>query len=218
MDSDLQDPPAISLQLVDQWQEGGEVVYAQRRTRQDTWFKKITAFWYYRLLRAVTQVDIPPDTGDFRLLDHKVVAALRLYPETNKFWRGLIAGVGFNQVAVPFDRHGRFAGQTKYPLRRMLKFAVDGIMSFSNLFLHYILYMGIIVATISFLGIIYAAIIRIFFPASAVSGWAFLSTIIFFMGGVQMLSLGILGEYIGRIFSEVKHRPPYIVSTTLNLD
>lgn len=212
MDTDLQDPPSVSLELIQKWEEGFEVVYAKRAKRKDTFFKKLTAGAYYRLLGMFAEINIPRDTGDFRLMDRKVVDSINQFREQNRFMRGLVSFVGFKQSAVEFDREGRFAGKTHYPLQKMLKLAFDGITSFSTKPLQLITQIGLFVSLLSLLGIIYALVLKIFFPEITVSGWTLLMISVLFIGGVQMLMLGILGVYIGRIYTQVQERPLYIVS------
>lgn len=215
MDADLQDPPAVSVELIRKWKEGFEVVYAQRRTRQDSFFKKTTAYVFYRLLDSLANIKIPKDTGDFRLMDRKVVDTIKAFREKNRFMRGIAAYVGFKQTAVLFNRSARHAGETNYPLSKMIKLAFDGITSFSTVPLEFISRIGWIVSLLSFFGIIYAVVLRIFFPQITVSGWTFLACSVLFTGGVQMIMLGILGTYIGRIYTEVQKRPLYIVESIL---
>jgi dolichol-phosphate mannosyltransferase len=212
MDSDLQDPPAVSLKLIEQWEAGFDVVYAQRRQRQDSFFKRSTAHLFYRLLSRLSEVKIPEDTGDFRLIDRKVVDELKKYRERNRFLRGLVSYVGFRQTAVLFDRDPRFAGVTGYPLAKMLKFAADGLTGFSTVPLRLIMYLGFAVSGISFIGIIYALGIRLLVPEIAVPGWAFTSIAIFFIGGIQLLTTGVIGLYVGRIYTEVQQRPLYSIN------
>lgn len=211
MDSDMQDPPQVSFELVSKWEEGYEVVYAQRRTRKDTLFKKVTANMFYRTLHRIADIDIPRNTGDFRLIDRVVVDELRKFKEHNRFLRGMVSYVGFNQVAVQFDRDERHSGKTGYPLSKMLKFAADGILSFSTAPLKFISNIGICIAILAFLGIIYAVAMRIFFPAITIEGWTFIVISILFIGGVQLIMLGILGSYIGRIYTEAQDRPLYMI-------
>lgn len=215
MDTDLQDPPETSLKLIEKWQEGFQVVYAQRKQRQDGAIKKLTAYVFYRILNRLSEVRIPKDTGDFRLLDQSVVAELRKFRETNRFMRGLTSYIGFNQTAILFERNKRFAGETHYPFAKMLKLAFDGITSFSTVPLKIITHFGFYVSVFSFVGIIYAVFVRIFIPEITVQGTTFAIISVLFMGGVQMIMLGILGEYIGRIYQEVQNRPLYIVSSIL---
>lgn len=217
MDADLQDPPAVALELLQKWEEGFEVVYAQRRQREgETFFKKFTAFAFYRILDMLANIRIPKDTGDFRLIDKKVVKALRTFREKNRFMRGLVSFVGFKQTAVLFDRAERFAGVTKWPLSKMIAFALDAITGFSTVPLELITRMGFTVSFLSFLGVIYALYSKLFLPDQTVSGWTLTIIAIFFIGGVQMIMLGILGTYIGRIYFEVQNRPLYIISKVWN--
>jgi len=213
MDTDLQDPPRVSLELIEKWEKGFDVVFAKRRNRKDGIFKKITAYLFYRILNKFIEFQIPLDTGDFRLVDKKVVKEFRKFRERNRFVRGLFSYLGFAQTAVLFDRDERHAGHTKYPFKKMLKFALDGITSFSVFPLKLITQFGFVVSMISFIGIVYALVLRIFFPEITVSGWTFLVIAILFLGGVQMIMLGIIGEYIGRIYSEVQGRPLYIIES-----
>ncbi|MGI5457322.1 glycosyltransferase family 2 protein [Streptomyces sp. CA-249302] len=218
MDTDLQDPPKVSLELVDAWREGAEIVHARRRSRQDTPFKKATAHLYYRLLRSSTEVDIPLDTGDFRLLDRKVADELRRYREKSRFVRGIVASMGYAQTEVAFDRDERFAGETKYPLRKMARLAVDGMTSFSTAPLKMITRLGFVVLALSLLGILYALGMKFFRPEITVSGWTMLMCVVLFLGGTQMLSLGVIGTYIGRIYSEAQGRPLYLVREVIGGD
>ena len=213
MDADLQDPPKVSLELIEKWEEGFEVVYAQRRTRKDTPFKKFTAHMFYRTLDKLADIRIPKDTGDFRLMDKKVVDVIKQFREQNRFMRGLVSYVGFKQTAVLFDRNERFAGETHYPFKKMVKLALDGITGFSTVPLRLISQFGFFVSLIAFIGIIYAIFVRIFFPEATVHGTTLAIISVLFIGGVQMIMLGILGTYIGRIYSEVQDRPLYIISS-----
>lgn len=211
MDSDMQDPPKVSLELIKKWEEGYSVVYAQRRTRKDTWFKKITADAFYRILQKLADIDIPRNTGDFRLIDRKVVEEIKKFKEHNRFLRGMVSFVGFQQVAVQFDREERHSGETGYPLKKMLKFAADGIFSFSTYPLKLTRNMGFLFAGIAFLGILYAALMKILFPEVVVEGWTFTVISILFVGGIQLIMLGVLGSYIGRIYTETQNRPLYTI-------
>lgn len=211
IDSDLQDPPEVILDLIAKWREGYEVVYAVRAEREgETAFKLWTASLFYRLIDKITDVKIPMDTGDFRLMDRRVVDVMNRMREHHRFLRGMSAWVGFKQVGVPYNRMARFSGSTKYPFRKMLKLALTAITGFSYLPLQLATFLGFIAAGLSLLAGIIVIIMR------AITGAAFLgqaSTLIavLFLGGVQLISLGILGEYIGRIYDEVKGRPLYIV-------
>jgi len=213
MDSDLQDPPSVSLQLIDTWQEGYNVVYAQRRTRKDSLFKQLTAHGFYWILQRLTDIDIPRDTGDFRLIDRKVVDAINQFREHNRFLRGMISYVGFRQTGILFDRQERHAGGTSYPLSKMLKFAGDGIFSFSVSPLKLINRMGYLISMLSFVGIIYALLVKLLDPSRVVSGWAFTVIAILLVGGVQLIMLGVLGSYIGRIYIESQNRPLYFIES-----
>lgn len=212
MDSDMQDPPAVSMDLVRKWEEGFDVVYAQRKSRKDTFFKRLTADLYYRTLQKLADIDIPRDTGDFRLIDRKVVDELKLFKEHNRFLRGMVSFVGFKQTAVQFDRDERHAGETGYPLKKMIKFAADGILSFSSAPLKLISRMGYFIAGLAFAGILYAICMKLFVPQVTVEGWTLMIISIFFIGGIQLIMLGVLGSYIGRTYTEVQARPLYSIS------
>ncbi|MFF7642374.1 glycosyltransferase [Streptomyces canus] len=218
MDTDLQDPPRVSLELVDAWREGAEIVHARRRSRQDTAFKRATAHLYYRALRSSTDVDIPLDTGDFRLLDRRVADELRKYRERSRFVRGIVASMGYRQTEVAFDRDERFAGETKYPLRKMARLAIDGMTSFSTAPLKMITRLGFVVLALSLLGIVYALAMKFFRPDITVSGWTMMMCVVLFLGGTQMLSLGVIGAYVGRIYSEAQGRPLYLVRDVIGGD
>ena len=218
MDSDMQDPPAVSFELIKKWEEGYEVVYAQRKSRKDTFFKKLTASMFYRTLQKLADIDIPRNTGDFRLIDRKVVNEMKKFKEHNRFLRGIVSFIGFKQIGVQFDRDERHAGVTGYPLKKMLKFAADGILSFSSTPLKLISNVGYAVALLSFLGILYAIFMKIFFPQITIEGWTFIVIAILFIGGVQMIMLGVLGSYIGRIYTESQNRPLYIVREVYSHD
>lgn len=213
MDSDLQDPPSVSLELIDKWEEGYDVVYAQRRTRKDTFFKKLSASLFYWLLQKLADIDIPRNTGDFRLIDRRAVDALGQFREHNRFLRGLVSYIGFKQVAVMFDRDERHSGATSYPLKKMMKFAGDGIFSFSTFPLKLITRIGYLISTLSFLGIIYVLFVKIADPKTVVSGWSFTVIAILLVGGVQLIMLGVLGSYIGRTYTEAQNRPLYIIES-----
>ncbi len=211
IDADLQDPPEVILDLVNKWREGFEVVYAVRTEREgETWFKEFTASIFYRLIYRITDVDIPVDTGDFRLIDRAVVNVIRQMRERHRFLRGMSVWVGFRQVGVPYKRGARFAGETKYPFRKMAKFATDAITSFSYFPLQMAAYLGFFAATLSILAIPIVAVLRLT-GYQAFLGQATTLITVLFLGGVQLISLGILGEYIGRLYDEAKGRPLYIV-------
>ncbi len=212
MDADLQDPPETILDMIAKWREGYEVVYAVRTARQgETKFKLWTASLFYRLLQRITDVNIPLDTGDFRLMDRRVVLAMRRLREKHRFMRGLSSWVGFRQTGVEYVRAVRYAGETKYPLRKMLRLAIVAITSFSYLPLHLATYVGFGLAFLSLVGILLTVILRLsgnnFFLGQATT-----LVSVLLLGGVQLIFLGILGEYLGRIYDEVKNRPLYIVS------
>jgi len=212
IDADLQDPPETILKLIEKWSEGYEVVYAVRAEREgESWFKKTTAFLFYRLIYRITDVDIPLDTGDFRLMDRKVVAVMKQMREKHRFLRGMSAWVGFKQVGVAYKRKPRYAGKTKYPFNKMLKLALNAVTSFSYFPLQLATYLGFIAAGLSVLAIPVVALLRLI-TGTALLGQATTLIIVLFLGGVQLISLGIIGEYIGRIYDEAKDRPLYIAA------
>jgi dolichol-phosphate mannosyltransferase len=212
IDSDLQDPPEVILDLIEKWREGYEVVYAVRSEREgETFFKKITASVFYRLIFKITDVKIPLDTGDFRLMDRKVVDVMNAMREHHRFLRGMSAWVGFKQVGVNYKRAARLTGETKYPFKKMLKLALTAITGFSYVPLQIATYIGFISAGISLIAIPIVILLRILGSQQFI-GQATTLIAVLFLGGVQLISLGILGEYIGRIYDEVKGRPLYIVS------
>jgi dolichol-phosphate mannosyltransferase len=203
IDSDLQDPPELIPELVARWRAGYQVVYAQRTVRAgETWFKKLTASLFYRITNGISNVDIPVDTGDFRLLDRKAADALRSVREQHRFVRGLAAWIGFKSIAVPYERAARYAGETHYPLRRMIRLALDGITNFSYLPLQLATYFGFVVAGLSLVGILAAVALRLF-SGHALTGQATTLVSVLFLGGIQLIFLGIIGEYLGRIYDEV---------------
>ncbi len=218
IDADLQDPPEVIPELVARWREGYQVVYAVRARREgETFFKKATASLFYRLIRRITNVDIPVDTGDFRLMDRQVVDALGTIREKHRFVRGLVSWVGFRQVGVPYVRHERMAGETKYPLKKMLKFAFDGITSFSFLPLQMATYLGFAVSGLSFLVICWVLFQKLIGRQPLEPGWASVMTAVLFLGGVQLITIGLIGEYVGRIYDEVKERPLYILKEEIGV-
>lgn len=211
MDADLQDPPALLIEMVEKWRAGYEVVYAVRRSREgETLFKKATAAVFYRMLRVLAGVDIPPDTGDFRLMDRHVVDVLNALPERNRFLRGLVSWIGFRQIGIPFDRPPRMAGETKFSVWKMLRFAVDGLTSFSRVPLRLVTIAGV-GAFLSSGGVLAWALWVRFFTDRSVPGWTSLMGIVLLLGGAQLLALGIIGEYLAHIFDEAKGRPSYII-------
>jgi len=212
IDADLQDPPEVILKLIDKWKEGYQVVYAVRSEREgESWFKTLTASIFYRMIFRITDVKIPLDTGDFRLMDRKVVNVLNSMREKHRFLRGMSAWVGFRSIGVEYKRAARFAGETKYPFRKMVKLALNAITSFSYFPLQLATYVGFVAAGISIVSIPIVIILRIA-GSQAFFGQASTLLAVLFLGGVQLMSLGILGEYLGRIYDEVKGRPLYIVS------
>jgi glycosyltransferase involved in cell wall biosynthesis len=217
MDADLQDPPEIIPRLVESWKSGSEVIYAVRvRRKGEGLFKLWTASAFYRLLRLLSNIEIPMDAGDFRLLDKEVVKALRDIRERHRFVRGLISWVGFKQTSVTYEREERFAGETKYSVWKMMKFAMDGITSFSHLPLRLVTMLGFFCFALSFGVGCWALYVKIF-TNSAIQGWTSLIGVILFLGGVQLLALGIIGEYLASVFDEVKNRPIYILRKTHGL-
>jgi dolichol-phosphate mannosyltransferase len=211
IDADLQDPPEVILQLIEKWKEGYEVIYAQRTVREgETFFKKLTARMFYRLINRITDISLPLDTGFFRLLDRRVVNEINKLTEHHRFFRGLSIWVGFKQIAVPYKREARYAGETKYPLRKMLSLAMTAITGFSFLPLQAATYLGFISSGISIIAIPVVIVMRLLGNQSFL-GQATTLIAVLFLGGVQLIFLGILGEYIGRIYDEVRNRPHYIV-------
>ena len=219
MDADLQDPPELLPEMLRLWREGWEVVYAVRAEREgETFFKKATASAFYRILRRLTAVDIPADTGDFRLMDRKVVDALNAMGEHHRFLRGMAAWVGFKQIGIPYKRAARIAGETKYPFRKMFKLAMDAVCSFSHAPLKLATNLGWAIALVS---ILYGAltVVRYFVSGGDFQpGWASLIVVLSLLSGVQLITLGLIGEYIGRIYDEVKQRPLYLVSERVGFD
>ncbi|MEW5958648.1 MAG: glycosyltransferase family 2 protein [Chloroflexota bacterium] len=218
IDADLQDPPELFLQMIEKWKEGYDVVYAVREERKgESWFKLATAKLFYRIIFRITDVKIPLDTGDFRLMDRKVVNAIKQMKERHRFIRGMTSWVGFKQTGVTYTRAERFAGETKYPIRRMVKFAWDAVTGFSFFPLQLAMYLGFTIAGLSALGVVGVVIARLF-GNQAFFGQATTLVMVLFLGGVQLISLGIIGEYLGRIYDEVKGRPMYIVNETVGFE
>jgi len=211
IDTDLQDPPELIADLYKKYREGFEVVYARRIARKgETWFKRLTAKYFYRGLNSITSINIPLDTGDFRIIDSKVREVLNNMPESNKFIRGQVAWAGFRQVSVEFIREERKHGQTGYPLRKMIRFAMNGITGFSDFPLRFASILGFIFSIVAFLIIIYALVSK-FVLHQVITGWTSVIISSMFIGGIQLITLGILGEYISRINSDVRNRPLYVV-------
>jgi len=212
IDADLQDPPAVIHEMVQRWREGYDVAYGVRTDRPgESAFKLATAKGFYRFINRLSETEIPLDTGDFRLMDRKVVDALQSMPERERFVRGMVSWVGFRQVAVPYRRDPRLAGESKYPLLKMVRFALDGVTSFSVQPLRVATWLGFAVSVAAVLGIVYALALRLF-TSDWVTGWTAMMIAVLFLGGVQLISLGIIGEYIGRIYGETKRRPLYVVA------
>ncbi|NEO50281.1 MAG: glycosyltransferase family 2 protein [Moorea sp. SIO4A3] len=213
LDADLQDPPEIIPVLVEKWQQGYQIVYAQRtQRRRESWLKRFPAYLFYRLLRRLANVEIPLDTGDFCLMDRRVVDVLNAMPERNRYVRGLRSWVGLRQTSVSYIRDPRFAGEIKYTIRKSLALAVDALVSFSKVPLRIATYLGLLATAIALLMAGLVLYWRIFEPNSPVTGFATIMIAIFFLGAVQLVSIGILGEYVGRIYEEVKGRPLYVLS------
>jgi dolichol-phosphate mannosyltransferase len=218
IDADLQDPPEVIPEMVERWRDGYEVVYGMRTDRPgESSFKLWTAKIFYRLMNRLSETKMPLDAGDFRLMDRKVVAALLAMPERDRFLRGMVSWVGFRQVALLYARAPRHAGVGKYPFLKMVKFAADGVLSFSLMPLRLAVLTGFLAIGMALAGIIYAVLLRLY-TTDWVRGWASLFVAVLFMGGVQLISLGIIGEYIGRIYGEVKHRPLYLLRDKLGFE
>ncbi|WP_348945911.1 glycosyltransferase family 2 protein [Chitinibacter sp. FCG-7] len=215
IDADLQDPPAVISEMIALWRTGYHVVYGTRVDRPgESAFKLVTARAFYRVLNRLSDVPIPLDTGDFRLMDRKVVDVLKGMPERDRFIRGMVSWVGFRQIALPYRRAERFAGESKYPLRKMVRFATDGIMSFSTKPLRLAVTLGLLSSFFALIGIINTLVVRLT-TDHWVPGWAEIMVAILFLGGVQLLCIGILGEYVGRTYNEIKRRPLYVVQDRL---
>lgn len=211
IDGDLQDPPELIEQMYEKYKEGYKVVYARRTSREgETWFKKATAKIFYRLLASMTSIDIPVDVGDFRLIDQVIVKHLRNMPEKSKYIRGQISWIGYKQTFVNYHRDARIYGKTNYPLRKMLRFALDGITAFSDKPLKIASGLGIVAAIVSLLALVYALVAHFCFN-STITGWTSLILSVLFIGGVQLITIGIIGEYIARINNDVRNRPLYIL-------
>src|SRR5688572_1152297 len=215
IDADLQDPPEVIPQMVQLWRDGNDVVYGMRTDRKgESTFKLWTAKVFYRLINRLSETKMPFDAGDFRLLDRRVVKVINEMPERARFLRGMVSWAGFQQVSLPYERAARHAGSSKYPLTKMISFAMDGIISFSLVPLKLAIWTGFLAIWIAVAGIIVAIVDRVM-DKNLTRGWASLFVAVLFMGGVQLVSLGILGEYLGRIYTEVKRRPLYVVQERL---
>jgi glycosyltransferase involved in cell wall biosynthesis len=218
IDADLQDPPELVLDMLKHWQDGSDVVYAQKKRRMGVNpVKKAAYYVYYRLLNKLTEIEVPPDTGDFCLMDRQIVDLLNAMPERNRYIRGLRAWLGFRQTAILFERPGRYAGETKYPFRKMLALAMDGILSLSKAPLKIAMYFGFFASAVSFmLGLVFV-IEKLTGPGHLARGWASTIVVVLFLGGVQLICLGVIGEFIGRIYDEVKQRPLYVIGRSTGL-
>lgn len=219
-DADLQDPPEVIPQMIAKWREGYDVVYGVRAAREgESWFKLFTAKLFYRLIDRITGIGIPLDTGDFRLMDRRVVDAIRRMPERNRFLRGMVPWVGYRQIGIPYERKARFAGVSKFgTVRKMLPFAMNAITSFSYVPLQIATYLGFVIAAVSAVGIMAVIGIRLFTPHAELTGQATTLAVVLFLGGVQLICLGIIGEYLGRIYDEVKNRPLYLIDHTWGIE
>lgn len=218
MDGDLQDPPEVVLQMIAKWKEGFEVVYARRVRREgETWFKRVTANVFYRLLARMTAVDIPRDVGDFRLVGRKALETFKRMPERDRFVRGMFGWMGFKQTAVPFERPARVAGETKYPLWKMMRLAVHGIISFSEKPLRIALWGGLAISGMAGLLGLYAVGAWLF-KDSVMEGWTSTIVIVSFLSGINLMMTGIVGLYVGGIHAEVKRRPLYVIDRTTGFD
>jgi glycosyltransferase involved in cell wall biosynthesis len=215
MDADLQDPPELIEKMLQIWEQGYEVVYGIREKREgETGFKLWTAKLFYRFINTLSDVPIPPDTGDFRLLDRRAVEAIKSMPERHRLLRGMCSWIGFHQYGLKYTRGARVAGATKYPLKKMVNLALDGIASFSAIPLRFVAAIGFLSAALSMLGILYALVVRLF-THQGVPGWTISFIGMLFLGGLQMMSIGIVGEYVGRIYAETKQRPLYLARSIL---
>ncbi len=218
IDADLQDPPELVMQMIEKWSEGSDVVYAQKQRRMGVGRLKKSAYYiYYRLLAKLTETEVPPDTGDFCLMDRKIVDLLNSMPERNRYIRGLRAWLGFRQTAILFERPARYAGVTKYPFRKMMALAIDGILSLSKAPLKIAMYFGFVASAVSFVLGLYFVLEKLFGPGQLARGWASTIVVVLFLGGVQLICLGVIGEFIGRIYDEVKQRPLYVIGRSTGL-
>jgi dolichol-phosphate mannosyltransferase len=215
LDADLQDPPELIPQMVERWRQGADVVYAVRREREgETRFKLVTAAWFYRLFDKLAQVNLEPNSGDFRLLDRRALDALLSLGERSRFLRGMTVWIGFTQTAIEYERDARYAGETKYTVRRMLRFSLDAIASFSHLPLQLATYLGFMISGLAFLAI--PVVIGLRLAGEYVRGFSSITIAVLMLGGIQLIAIGLIGEYVGRIYDEVKHRPLYLVRELRN--
>jgi polyisoprenyl-phosphate glycosyltransferase len=215
LDADLQDPPELIKHMIDAWSEGADVVYMVRQQREgESYFKLATAHWFYKLFRALAQVDLEPNSGDFRLLDRRALDALLSMGERSRFLRGMTVWVGFTQTAIGYDRDPRYAGETKYPFRKMLRFSLDAILSFSHTPLQLSTYLGFLISSVALLAIPVVIILRLLH--SYLPGFSTITIAILLLGGIQLIAIGVIGEYVARIYDEVKRRPLYVVREQRN--
>lgn len=217
MDGDLQDPPEVLPQFIQKWKEGWDVVYAVRRKRKENLFKRTAYAIFYRLLKKISSIDIPLDSGDFSIMDRKIVDILKSIPERTRFVRGIRTWIGFKQMGLEYERDKRFAGEAKYNFKKLVKLALDGLISFSYVPLKLAVSFGFVISGVSFLGAI-ATLFQRLFTDTTVPGYATTVISILFLGGIQLITIGILGEYIGRIYDEVKQRPLYIIQEIIGFD
>lgn len=219
IDSDLQDPPEVISQMLEKWEEGYKVVYGVRAKRKgENFFKLISAKIFYRLLERLSDQKLPLDAGDFRLMSREVVDVLQSMPEGGRYIRGMVAWAGFSQYGLPYERDARYAGETKYTFRKMFSFALDGITGFSDKPLRLTSHLGIFITIVAFLATALLIINKLFYPEAGIPGWTSIIAVVLFMGGVQLVSIGILGEYVGRVFRETKRRPLYVISKSYGID
>jgi len=223
IDADLQDPPEVLASFLNKWEQGYDVVYAVRKASKESPLKKLSYWVFYRVLSKLSDLKIPLDSGDFSLMDRKVVNIINSLPERNRFVRGLRAWAGFKQVGLEYERQARFAGETKYPFKKLLKLASDGIVSFSSTPLIISAYIGMIVSFLAFFGVIFALVQRIFssffisIGIGPIAGYSTTIMAIMFLGGIQLIFLGVIGMYLGRIYDEVKQRPNWVIDSKINL-
>lgn len=219
IDADLQDPPELIPDMIKLWEQGNDVIYGKRKARKgESVFKLFSAKMFYKTLNALSDVEIPKDTGDFRLVDKKVVDVINQMPEHNKFLRGLFSWIGYKQIPYEYERKERIAGKTKYPLKKMLKLASDGIINFSTKPLKFVGCLGIITIVLSIIVLVYAIVSYIFNLNNLVPGWTSIMVAITLFSGVQLLSIWIISEYIARIYDETRNRPQYIIEKKINID
>lgn len=219
IDADLQDPPEVIGELLQAWEGGADVVYAVRAGREgETWFKKLSAATFYRMLRKLTDVDMPVDVGDFRLLSRAATEALRSMPEHHRYVRGMVAWIGYPTASVGYQREARFAGQTKYPLAKMVKFAADGVLAFSLRPLQLATWLGLLVSAAAVVAALWLVVARLTGIVAVVQGWTSLTVLVLLLSGVQLMTIGALGAYLGRTYSEAQHRPLYLVSEVVEGD